>query len=63
MFYTTDATETPRPLSGCGIVHITASSLSLACQRPETAAAFTTLYRAEVTSTFPYVNECMNEYI
>ncbi|KAK4286791.1 hypothetical protein Pmani_040120, partial [Petrolisthes manimaculis] len=43
-----DVTETPLPLSSCRLANITASSLSLTCQRPDVAAAGTTLYRAEV---------------
>ncbi|XP_071530298.1 uncharacterized protein [Panulirus ornatus] len=40
--------QTPLPLSSCRLANITASSLSLTCQRPDVAAAGTTLYRAEV---------------
>ncbi|XP_045127235.1 hemicentin-1-like isoform X2 [Portunus trituberculatus] len=40
--------KTPLPLSSCRLANITASSLSLTCQRPDTPAAGTTLYRAEV---------------
>ncbi|KAK3870024.1 hypothetical protein Pcinc_024703 [Petrolisthes cinctipes] len=36
------------PLSSCRLANITASSLSLTCQRPDTPAAGTTHYRAEV---------------
>lgn len=43
-----DVTEAPLPLSSCRLANITASSLSLTCQRPDVAAAGTTLYRAEV---------------
>ncbi|XP_069181042.1 kin of IRRE-like protein 2 isoform X2 [Procambarus clarkii] len=38
----------PLPLSSCRLANITDSSLSLSCQRPDVAAAGTTLYRAEV---------------
>lgn len=41
-------TETPLPLSSCRLANITASSLSLTCQRPDVDAAGTTIYRAEV---------------
>lgn len=37
-------------MSSCRLANITASSLSLTCQRPDVAAAGTTLYRAEVRS-------------
>nr|XP_053643303.1 B-cell receptor CD22-like [Cherax quadricarinatus] len=37
----------PLPLSSCGLANITASSLSLTCQRPHTPAFGTALYRAE----------------
>ncbi|ROT78550.1 hypothetical protein C7M84_002726 [Penaeus vannamei] len=40
--------EMPLPLSSCRLANITASSLSLTCQRPNVATAGTTLYRAEV---------------
>ncbi|XP_050734666.1 neural cell adhesion molecule 1-like [Eriocheir sinensis] len=40
--------KTPLPLSSCRLANITASSLSLTCQRPDLNAADTTLYRAEV---------------
>ncbi|KAK8735158.1 hypothetical protein OTU49_005530 [Cherax quadricarinatus] len=40
--------QMPLPLSSCRLANITASSLSLTCQRPDVAAAGTTLYRAEV---------------
>ncbi|KAK3855222.1 hypothetical protein Pcinc_038362, partial [Petrolisthes cinctipes] len=40
--------KAPLPLSSCRLANITASSLSLTCQRPDVAAAGTTLYRAEV---------------
>ncbi|CAL4082518.1 unnamed protein product, partial [Meganyctiphanes norvegica] len=40
--------QMPAPLSSCRLVNITASSLSLTCQRPNSPAAGTTLYRAEV---------------
>ncbi|XP_071530325.1 B-cell receptor CD22-like isoform X2 [Panulirus ornatus] len=40
--------KTPLPLSSCRLANITASSLSLTCQRPDVAAVGTTLYRAEV---------------
>ncbi|XP_042241657.1 sialoadhesin-like [Homarus americanus] len=40
--------QTPLPLSSCRLANITASSLSLTCQRPDVTAAGMTLYRAEV---------------
>ncbi|XP_042874392.1 hemicentin-1-like [Penaeus japonicus] len=40
--------QMPLPLSSCRLANITASSLSLTCQRPNVATAGTTLYRAEV---------------
>nr|XP_045604895.1 uncharacterized protein LOC123762426 [Procambarus clarkii] len=40
--------QMPLPLSSCRLANITDSSLSLSCQRPDVAAAGTTLYRAEV---------------
>ncbi|XP_050734369.1 neural cell adhesion molecule 2-like isoform X2 [Eriocheir sinensis] len=40
--------QTPLPLSSCRLANITASSLSLTCQRPDVDAAGTTVYRAEV---------------
>ncbi|XP_042237410.1 uncharacterized protein LOC121876399 [Homarus americanus] len=40
--------EMPLPLSSCRLANITASSLSLTCQRPDTVTTGTTLYRAEV---------------
>ncbi|XP_050695529.1 hemicentin-1-like isoform X2 [Eriocheir sinensis] len=41
--------EMPLPLSSCGLANITASSLSLTCQRPPLASpGSSTLYRAEV---------------
>ena len=40
--------ETPLPLSSCRLANITASSLSLTCQRPDVDAIGTTHYRAEV---------------
>ncbi|XP_063590263.1 hemicentin-2-like [Penaeus indicus] len=40
--------EMPLPLSSCRLANITASSLSLTCQRPHVTTTGTTLYRAEV---------------
>ncbi|XP_068241323.1 B-cell receptor CD22-like [Palaemon carinicauda] len=40
--------QMPMPLSSCRLANITASSLSLTCQKPTVASAGTTLYRAEV---------------
>ncbi|XP_045127165.1 hemicentin-1-like [Portunus trituberculatus] len=40
--------QTPLPLSSCRLANITASSLSLTCQRPDVDAVGTTHYRAEV---------------
>ncbi|KAK8374603.1 hypothetical protein O3P69_019813 [Scylla paramamosain] len=40
--------KTPLPLSSCRLANITASSLSLTCQRPDVDAAGTIHYRAEV---------------
>ncbi|CAL4065684.1 unnamed protein product, partial [Meganyctiphanes norvegica] len=38
----------PAPLSSCRLANITASSLSLTCERPDTPVIGTTMYRAEV---------------
>ncbi|XP_042202987.1 neural cell adhesion molecule 1-A-like [Homarus americanus] len=46
--FTIKVAKMPLPLSSCRLANITASSLSLTCQRPHTSAAGTTLYRAEV---------------
>ncbi|KAK7076043.1 hypothetical protein SK128_001099 [Halocaridina rubra] len=47
-FFSVKVAQTPLPLSSCRLANITASSLSLSCQRPQTPIAGTTLYRAEV---------------
>ncbi|CAL4125964.1 unnamed protein product [Meganyctiphanes norvegica] len=46
--FTVKAARMPAPLSSCRLANITASSLSLTCQRPDSPALGTTFYRAEV---------------
>ncbi|XP_076065317.1 neural cell adhesion molecule 2-like [Oratosquilla oratoria] len=46
--FTIKVAKMPAPLSSCRLANITATSLSLTCERPTAPTAGTTLYRAEV---------------